>query len=56
MIGSISLFFLIILSLFLAVIGRELSIAVWISSSLGLFTLIVLLLFIKFLKAWLYSL
>ena len=55
MIGGISLFFLIILSLFLAVFGRELSIAVWISSSLGLFTLVMLLFFVKFLKAWLYS-
>ncbi|WP_319561381.1 hypothetical protein [Marispirochaeta sp.] len=55
LIGGVALLFLLVLTLFFAVLGRELSIAVWLSSSLGLFTLVMLLFFVKFLKAWLYS-
>ena len=55
LVGGVSIFFLLAVTLLFGILGRELSIVVWISASAGLFSMVVLLFFVKFLKAWLYS-
>jgi hypothetical protein len=51
--GGVAIFFLLLVTLLFGILGRDLSIPVWISAAVGLFVLVVLLVLVKFLKAWL---
>jgi hypothetical protein len=51
--GGVAIFFLLLVTLLFGILGRDLSIPVWISAAVGLFLLVVLLVLVKFLKAWL---
>ena len=53
LVGGVAILFLLVVTLLFGILGRNLSIPVWISSAAGLFILILLLLSVKFLKVWL---